>query len=240
MALLRQILRSTLAKALPRRMFAVSGPARKGAVYLTFDDGPDPMHTPKVLDILAELDVKATFFVVGNRACKHPNIVRRIVADGHSLGHHSYYHSEPASVNAKNLADEVTRTRQTLEPIAGHPLTLFRPPMGSVTTSKLMKLWRQGQTVVLWNADPKDFRCTSADELSAWFKRHPLHAGDIVLLHDHVPHIASVLRDVVTEARARGLSFARIEPKQATQRDAAQFAPAELQVPVGSTAGGES
>ena len=115
------------------------------------------------------------------------------------------------SVAAKNLADEVNRTRKTLEPIAGHPLTLFRPPMGSVTTSKLLRLWRQGQTVVLWNADPKDFRCASADELREWFTQRPLRAGDIVLLHDHVPHVATVLHEVVSQARDRGRRFVRFE-----------------------------
>jgi peptidoglycan/xylan/chitin deacetylase (PgdA/CDA1 family) len=88
---------------------------------------------------------------------------------------------------------------------------LFRPPHGKVTALKLWDLWRNGQMVVLWNVDPTDFRCGSEDELRLWFEARPPQGGDIVLLHDNVPHAAGVLPELIRSARSRGLTFATPE-----------------------------
>jgi peptidoglycan/xylan/chitin deacetylase (PgdA/CDA1 family) len=205
----RQLIRSTLEAAVPRSLFMVSRPAGS-AVCLTFDDGPDPAHTPPLLDMLAAHGVAATFFVVGRQAEKHPEIVRRMAREGHSVGHHSFTHSEPSTTSAKALLEEVRRTSVLIGEIVGAPPCLFRPPNGKVTAAKLWGLWRAKQTVVLWNVDPKDFSCTSAEELRDRFARRPLADGDIVLLHDNVPFAALVLPQVIAAVRARGLDFAAL------------------------------
>ncbi|HEV7500606.1 MAG TPA: polysaccharide deacetylase family protein, partial [Vicinamibacteria bacterium] len=195
---------------MPRRLFVLNGPRRGQEVYLTFDDGPDPEHTPPLLDVLRDLGVPATFFVIGERAARHPEIVRRMAREGHAVGHHSYHHEKPDRATLRGLAGEASRTRALLRTLIGTDARLFRPPHGSVTAGALWRLWGSGHTVVLWSADPKDYAAASADAVGAYFELHPLRGGDVVLLHDTRPHAAAVLPTLVARAQACGLSFRRI------------------------------
>jgi peptidoglycan/xylan/chitin deacetylase (PgdA/CDA1 family) len=194
--------------ALPRRLFMTSGPATSRSVALTFDDGPDPVNTPAVLDRLRALGVRATFFVLGSRAEAYPELVARIVAEGHALGHHSFAHAPPERTTALDLVGEARRTSELLSRICGARPRLFRPPRGKLTPGKLVGLWALGQTIVLWNRDPKDYALGATEPLRRWFESAPLAGGDIVLLHDVHSHVAPALDAVVARARALGLSFA--------------------------------
>jgi peptidoglycan/xylan/chitin deacetylase (PgdA/CDA1 family) len=151
--------------------------------------------------------VHATFFLIGKNAEQHPEVVKRIAAEGHVIGHHTFHHSDPGKVSAAELIDEIDRTDDLLSEIVGKRSSLFRPPWGKVTARKLFRLWRRGQRVVLWSADPKDCDCEGSDKVRDWFRRHPVTAGDIVLMHDDHPYAADVLPDVIRSARARGLRF---------------------------------
>jgi peptidoglycan/xylan/chitin deacetylase (PgdA/CDA1 family) len=188
-------------------MLMVRGAGTTGAVFLTFDDGPHPEHTPHLLDVLEREGVQATFFVVGQQAERYPDLVDRITSAGHTLGHHSYFHADPNRTSARQLAAEVRRTSALLAMLLGRAPTLFRPPHGKVTTAKLIRLWCGRQTVVLWNVDPRDYAATSGDELRAWFAENPLVAGDIVLLHDVHPHAAAAIPDLARRARQAGLAM---------------------------------
>lgn len=193
----RQALRSALIATVPRTRLIASLPRREGAVAVTFDDGPDPEWTPRILDALAACGARATFFVVGERAARHPAIVQRIAAEGHAVGHHSWTHSEPATTSAHELLKEVRQTRQYLEQLLGRPAPLFRPPHGKLTPAKLFGLWGQGIIVVLWNHDPKDYQMTDPSQLTGWFTSRALHAGDVLLLHDTHSHTATALPQVL-------------------------------------------
>lgn len=204
---LRQFVRRLLQFVLPSRWFLVRGDRRSNSICLTFDDGPHPVHTPQVLDVLRALNVPATFFVVGKCVEENPDLVKRIVAEGHALGHHSFLHSNPSQTSASRLLSELRETQSLLRIILGRGCHFFRPPHGKLTVRKAIGLWREGQTIVLWNVDPKDFRCQSKQELSDWFRQHPLAGGDIVLFHDNQPHAAGTLAELVGECRNRGLEF---------------------------------
>ena len=206
----RQLLRQGMATTLPRRLFLVSGPGDSRRVSLTFDDGPHPLHTPVLLDRLAALGIRATFFLLGRQAERHPDIVRRIAAEGHDVGHHSYTHGDPAATSSSTLMSEVWRATRLLEPLIGRAPRLFRPPHGKITGPKCVRLWAAGQTIVLWNQDPKDFACESAESLRTWFATQPLAAGDVILLHDVHPHAAAALEAIATRVRGAGLDFCRI------------------------------
>jgi len=203
----RQIVRRAMAGALPRRLFMTSGPPGRNTLALTFDDGPHPEHTPAILDRLRALGVKATFFVVGKHAVRWPEIVRRAAAEGHAVGHHSWEHRAPEQVSAAALLDEARRTLDLLAPLSGRPPRLFRPPHGKLTPGKLLGLWRLGQSVVLWNRDPKDYLLGDAALVRAWFEGAPLADGDIVLMHDNLPHVPAALDALAARAAARGLRF---------------------------------
>jgi peptidoglycan/xylan/chitin deacetylase (PgdA/CDA1 family) len=161
--------------------------------------------------VLRQHTVAATFFVIGKNAERHPDLVRRIAAEGHGIGLHSYTHSEPKRTTARQLLEENRRTQELLQSILGETPTHFRPPQGRVTAWKLWSLWRSGLTVVLWNVDPRDYSRTSAADLAAWFQENPLNGGDLVLMHDNHPYAAQALPEVVVAARARGLRFATIK-----------------------------
>lgn len=206
----RQFIRAAMGRLLPRSLFLVGGPPGRGVAYLTFDDGPHPEHTPAILDTLASEGVRATFFIVGQRAAEHPDLVRRIVAEGHALGHHTYTHSAPADTSAAGLGAEIRQTAETLQALVGFSPALFRPPHGSLSPAKLWRVWRMGLSVVLWTVDPKDFARASAEDLRHWFTRHPVRGGDVVLLHDTSPHTGPVLAALIRDGRDRGLTFAAL------------------------------
>jgi peptidoglycan/xylan/chitin deacetylase (PgdA/CDA1 family) len=203
----RQLAKTVMGAMLPRRMFVTRGAPRDRLVYLTFDDGPDPVHTPRLLDVLREHDVPATFFLIGERAAEHLSVVKRMAGEGHAVGHHSYHHARPEGVSATTLEEEVMRTRAVLADVLGYRPTLFRPPYGRVTAAKLACLWRTRQCVVLWNVDSHDFSCTSAEEVRDLFRRQPLESGDIVLMHDNHPYAGDFLPELIEATRARGLRF---------------------------------
>jgi peptidoglycan/xylan/chitin deacetylase (PgdA/CDA1 family) len=178
---------------------------------LTFDDGPHPDLTPRLLDLLATERVPGTFFLIGREAEQHPEIVRRIVAEGHAVGSHSYSHPVRSSLSAREAAEEVSRGAGAIARITGRSPSLYRPPRGKLTAGDLWRLGRGRLTTVLWNVDPRDYATDTGDEVRSWFKSHPLRAGDLVLLHDTRPHALEILPELFAAARANGLNFATVE-----------------------------
>lgn len=188
MSQLRQLLKATLSAALPKSLLLTHGPRSTSGsieIALTFDDGPHPEHTPQLLDALAEVGARGTFFVVGERAEQHPSLIRRIVGEGHELGNHTWTHSEPSQTSTARFLDEVAQTRRLIQDLTGRDCRLTRPPKGSLTVGKALGLWRQQQTVALWNIDPKDFVMANQAAMSQWLDRYRPEYGDIVLLHDN-------------------------------------------------------
>ena len=206
-SLLRRIVRKGMGAALPRRLFMTHGPARSGAVCLTFDDGPHPEYTPRLLQILSELGVPATFFLVGQEAERFPGIVRQIAAAGHVVGNHTFEHRDATSIPLESFLAEFLRSRSLLRELSSQEVDLFRPPHGRLTISILLGLWRVGQRVVLWNVDSGDYLEPGPEQIRAAFADRPLRASDLLLFHDNRPHCLTVLPDLIQEARARGLTF---------------------------------
>ena len=159
-------------------------------VAITFDDGPDPEWTPKILDILKANNVKAAFFLVGVNAEHYPGLVRRIVAEGHEIGNHTYYHPNLALCWPEHIRLELNATQLLLETITGRATTLFRPPYAADTSpSRLSELaplliaQDLGYLVVLENIDPQDWAKPGADLILQRVKQQR-RDGSIILLHD--------------------------------------------------------
>ena len=166
------------------------GAGSEHQVAITFDDGPDPRWTPKILDILKAANVKATFFVVGVNAERYPALVRRIVNEGHEIGNHTYYHPNLALCWPEHIRLELNATQLLLETITGRATTLFRPPYaadtGPTELSELtpLKIAEDlNYLVVLENIDPQDWAKPGADIILRRIKQQR-HDGSVILLHD--------------------------------------------------------
>ena len=194
MSALRQLLKSVFTAAFPQSWLMTHGPhasvSEQKEIALTFDDGPHPEHTPRMLDVLAAAGAKGTFFVIGEKTLRHPKLVRRIADEGHELGNHTWTHSEPSQTSAGRFLEEVAQTRQMIQNLTGRDCRLMRPPKGALTVGKTLGLWRRQQTIALWNSDPKDFAMKDEAELLRWLDGYRPRTGDIVLLHDNHPRAA--------------------------------------------------
>jgi cellulose synthase/poly-beta-1,6-N-acetylglucosamine synthase-like glycosyltransferase/peptidoglycan/xylan/chitin deacetylase (PgdA/CDA1 family)/spore germination protein YaaH len=198
-------------------------------VALTFDDGPDPKWTPEVLDILKAANVKAAFFLVGANAEKYPGLVRRIVAEGHEIGNHTYYHPNLALCWPEHIRLELNATQLLLETITGRSTTLFRPPYAADTSpSKISELiplqiaQDLGYLVVLENIDPQDWAQPGADVILQRVKQQR-HDGSIILLHDaggDREETVEALPRILDYLHTRGDSIVSLSTLLGTTRDA--------------------
>ena len=186
-------------------------------IALTFDDGPDPVTTPAILDVLRAYNLKATFFVYGARAERHPEIIKRIVGEGHTLGNHTYYHRDmtklPPALMVKELRDAQAAVDQAL---GNHSrMTLFRPPCGAPynTETEALPLFQrvmqeQEMYPVMWNIDPRDWALEGRPDLIVDNVAQNTPAdGGVILLHDTQPQTADALRGILDHYIAGGFGF---------------------------------
>lgn len=152
-------------------------------VSLTFDDGPDPKHTPQILDVLKEKKVKATFFVVGKHVEKYPDIAKRIVEEGHEIGNHTYSHKEMAPSTRKTVTKEISKTDLAIKTITGVSANLFRPPRGIYSQASRQLLLEMGYKIILWSVSSVDWRRTSPNWILNRVRRYA-KLGSIILFHD--------------------------------------------------------
>lgn len=141
----------------------LTAPRRPGELALTFDDGPNPACTPRLLDILAGHNAHATFFMLGSFAQEQPELVRRILAAGHLIGNHSWSHPNLALTSAREVEEQLSRTLETLQQITGSRIKYFRPPYGARRPHVLRTARRLEMIPVTWNAMTNDWAEPSAD-----------------------------------------------------------------------------
>ncbi|GIP39276.1 polysaccharide deacetylase family sporulation protein PdaB [Paenibacillus sp. J31TS4] len=190
-------------------------PTEEKVIALTFDDGPDPTETPIILDLLKEYNAHATFFVVGNRVDKFPELVKRELAEGHELANHTYHHSyfrKQASVS--RFRDEVRRTQESIQSVTGQRPHLFRPPGGYYSETLVQAAREAGYLTVLWSwhQDTKDWQSPGVDKIVGKVLSNARN-GDIVLFHDHVerhPQTAAALKEILPELQKRGFRFVTV------------------------------
>ncbi len=150
---------------------------------LTFDDGPDPVNTPKLLDVLRAASVRATFFVVGERAARAPELVREMAAAGHEIENHSWSHSSLWLCGPRRTAREISRVQELVADLTGRAPRFFRPPWGMVNLALFPTLRRLGMRCVLWSDQPEGLRAVAPDEIATRVVRSAA-PGAIVDLHD--------------------------------------------------------
>jgi peptidoglycan/xylan/chitin deacetylase (PgdA/CDA1 family) len=182
-------------------------PPSASGVALTFDDGPHPEITPAVLDLLKSHRAQATFFVVGKEARRYPEIVRRIVAEGHSLGNHTYSHPHCDRVSPDQLIQEIEAADEILGRVGEQrgPLP-FRPPYGDLRAFHAWRILRGGRPIVHWSQDCRDYTGDLREVLRSVSEiRRTLRDRDVVLLHDDSPLVLEALPHLLEELSERGL-----------------------------------
>lgn len=207
------------------------GPAAGGAIALTFDDGPDPDWTPRVLDVLAALGVPATFFVVGERAARAPGVVRAAAAAGHEIASHGWSHRSLWTCGPRATEGEIGRAHDAIASLTGRAPRHFRPPWGMVNAAMWRALRRRGQRCVLWSIQPEGLRARApARQVDHVLRR--AHPGAIVDLHDAdgVPgapaRLLEALPPIVDGLRARGYRLVTVESLLGSPAPGAPPAPA--------------
>lgn len=182
---------------------------KKKSVALTFDDGPHPDRTPKILEILREKKVKATFFVIGKNAEKYPDLLRQIDNEGHIVANHSYSHSYLiAFFSTKRLTNDLSRCNDVVFQTIGKMPLLFRPPFGVTNPRYKTALAENGLESIGWSLRSFDTRAKSKyeviDKVISKLKK-----GDIILFHDHLSVTSDALEDIIEHINTKKID---IEP----------------------------
>ena len=168
----------------PAAMGPSGAPSTVPSVAITFDDGPHPEGTPKMLEALAAFDAKATFFMVGEQVVKRPALVREVVDAGHAVGLHGYLHRPHPLRPAGEMADDFERGLAAIGDAAGIQPLLHRPPYGIYTPASLRIAHERGLQPLLWSKWGKDWRKVTTPDQITRRAVSGLRAGDVVLLHD--------------------------------------------------------
>jgi peptidoglycan-N-acetylglucosamine deacetylase len=195
------------------RMPSASGPAETRTLHLTFDDGPHPEDTPRLLDLLARHEARATFFLLGARVRERPDLARALAEAGHTLGQHTHSHPDPWRTPPARLAEELARATTEIEDATGRPVGWVRPPYGHLTRG--LRRWAEEhrQRVALWDVMPGDFLPGAASApLAALLVRYA-RPGSLVVLHEggHASAVTSEALDLaLPRLRQSGLRSAAL------------------------------
>ena len=176
-------------------------------IALTFDDGPHPFYTEQLLDGLKERGVVATFFVTGEHASLHPDIIKRMQEEGHLIGNHTYSHIQLCQGNREEFMEELQLTSRVIEEITGEDTLYVRPPYGSWDKSLEKEL---DMLPVLWTVDPLDW---CSEDVGSIVRRvtENVEENDIILMHDYFAPSVTAALQIVDELTARGYVFVTVE-----------------------------
>jgi polysaccharide deacetylase family sporulation protein PdaB len=183
-------------------------------IALTFDDGPDSLETPEILDVLKKYNAKATFFVIGEQGHKHPDILLREVSEGHELANHSFSHSNFSRLSGIEIEHEIAKSDNEIFSITGQHTKLFRPPAGYYNDKIVQTAQQAGYTVILWTwyQDSKDWSKPGVQKIVHKVVSNA-HPGDIVLFHDRISgksQTAKALNEIIPKLQEQGYNFVTV------------------------------
>lgn len=193
----------------PVPSFLESGPLEGNRIALTFDDGPTPGITEPILDQLKERGLVASFFMIGRHAAAAPDLVRRVYAEGHAVGNHSYTHPKLAEMPDAQAESELARTQDTLAEIIGQRPTAFRPPFGSFRKNQAVIAQKLGLRVVLGNVDSRDWKQPGEDKIIDTILTQT-KAGSIIVCHELHRQTIDCLGRVLDQLLERQFRFVPI------------------------------
>ena len=198
-------------------------------IAMTFDDGPSPELTPKLLDMLKARGIKATFFVIGQNAAQYPDILKRMVAEGHEIGNHSWSHPALPKLGADGVKKQIESTNAAIEQATGQKVTVMRPPYGATNSTLNHRFADQyGMKVILWSVDPLDWKYRNSARVSAQIIQGA-HPGAIILSHDIHATTVAAMPETFDALLAKGYKFVTVseliamdQPTQLVKREEAK------------------
>ena len=179
-------------------------------IAMTFDDGPSPETTPRLLDILKQRNIKATFFMIGQNAERNPAIVKRILAEGHEIGNHSWTHPQLSKLSDDRVTEEINKTQNAIKDASGYTPVLMRPPYGAITARQKDWIEKQfGLSVIIWSVDPFDWKRPGASVIEERILAGA-RPGAIVLSHDIHKQTVDAMPATLDALAAKGFKFVTV------------------------------
>lgn len=179
-------------------------------IAMTFDDGPSAENTPRLLEMLKQRNIKATFFLIGQNVVSNPDLVRRILAEGHEIGNHSWTHPQLSKLSDDRVTAEITKTQDAIKDASGFTPALLRPPYGAITPRQ--REWIQdrfGLNIILWSVDPFDWKRPGASVITQRILSQT-RPGAIVLSHDIHKQTVDAMPATLDALIAKGYKFATV------------------------------
>lgn len=195
--------------------FKLRGSSQEKKVALTFDDGPDTRFTPKVLDALKANQVKATFFVLGTMANAHPDVIKRIVNEGHVIGNHSYSHENLPKLSVDKFQYQIESTESILQNLIGYAPRLIRPPYGAINEDQVKWIATHHYLIVNWNVDSLDWKSLNSDQVLHNILQQT-KPGSIILQHSggadsqDLSGTVQAIGPLITKLKAAGYTFVTV------------------------------
>jgi peptidoglycan-N-acetylglucosamine deacetylase len=179
-------------------------------IAMTFDDGPSSANTPRLLEILKQRNIKATFFLIGQNAAANPDIVRQILADGHEIGNHSWTHPQLSKLSDDRVKAEITKTQDAIKEASGFTPTILRPPYGAITARQREWIESQfGLNIILWSVDPLDWKRPGASVITQRILGQ-VRPGAIILSHDIHKQTVDAMPATLDGLIAKGYKFVTV------------------------------
>ncbi|TDU73275.1 peptidoglycan/xylan/chitin deacetylase (PgdA/CDA1 family) [Prosthecobacter fusiformis] len=179
-------------------------------VAMTFDDGPHPSLTPKLLDILKARNIKCTFFVIGKQTKMYPNIIRRMIAEGHEIANHTWTHASLTSRSDEQIRSELQQSEDALVEVANYRPHLIRPPYGAINARiKQLMFSEFGYSTIMWSVDPQDWRRPGVSVVTSRLV-NGAHPGAIMLAHDIHPPTIEAMPAMFDQLLAKGYQFVTV------------------------------
>lgn len=179
-------------------------------IAMTFDDGPHGANTPRLLDMLKQRGIKATFFVVGQCAAEFPDIMKRIVAEGHEIASHSWSHPLLSKMGEESVSDQLQKTHDIIKQTTGVEPKIMRPPFGAFTPNQ--RAWankKWGYKIIMWDVDPLDWKVRNAEHVKSEILKKTV-AGSIILTHDIHKSTIDAMPETLDGLTAKGFKFVSV------------------------------
>jgi len=207
------------------------------AIAMTFDDGPHPKNTPRLLDMLKERGIKATFFLIGKSVATYPEIVRRIVSEGHEIGNHTWDHKTLRAMSQDKINEELQKTQDAIVAACGTTPLIYRPPFGAITSKQQKAIMeRFHYPSIVWEVDTNDWKSPRSIAKVHDTILKDAHAGSIILCHDIHAETVDAMPSTLDELKAKGFQFKTISEMIKLESDEFQAVAAGKPLPSASPA----